>query len=255
MSFKKSIGILVVSALAIAFILTGNIACSKKAGDGAAAPVVKGEQAAPVSQEMGIKEGVNDITGTVKSALGKYFYIVQMPGFDITLSGNFDAAMLVGKDVKVKAEFHRDRPSLLVAQSIEAKEGTAPFAIVYTASETGYPQDFFDQKMRTEFAELKITAITKAADWEGKGKVKIPGRFIPASEKQVAAIAILDDKDKETARVIVDNMTEYTNYYLKKLRLFDKFWFYLTIKESVPANQRAKAKEIFHADIVFAGLY
>lgn len=254
MSFKKSVGILAVSVLAITFILTGNIACSKKTGD-AAGPGAEGEKAAPVSQEMSIKEGVNDITGTVKSALGKYFYIGQMPGFDITVSGSFDAATLAGKDVKVKAEFHRDRPSLLVAQSIEAKEGTAPFANVYTASETGYPQDFLDQKARTEFAELKITAINKAADWEGQGKGKIFGLFIPASEKQVAAIAIFDAKGKETARVIVDNMTEYSNYYLRKLRLFDKFWFYLTIKESVPANQRAKSKEIFHADVVFAGLY
>ena len=33
------------------------------------------------------------------------------------------------------------------------------------------------------------------------------------------------------------------------------FDFYLNIKDSVPANQRAKAKEVFHADVVFAGLY
>ncbi len=54
---------------------------------------------------------------------------------------------------------------------------------------------------------------------------------------------------------MVDTMSEYAGYYLKKLRLFDKFYFYLTVKESVPANQRAKAKEIFHADVSFAGLY
>ena len=60
----------------------------------------------------------------------------------------------------------------------------------------------------------------------------------------------------ESAKIIVDNISEYASFYLlKKLRLFDKFEFYLNIKDSVPANQRAKAKEIFHADVVFAGLY
>ena len=95
----------------------------------------------------------------------------------------------------------------------------------------------------------------KAADWEGKGKVKVYGKYIPAADKTAAAISVLDDKGKETAKILVDSMSEYSNFYLKKLRLFDKFYFYLTVKDSVPANQRGKAKEVFHADVVFAGLY
>jgi hypothetical protein len=263
MSFKKTAGIMILGLLAVVLILTANVACSSKAKEGAAAQA--GEKAEPVSQEMNIKEGLNDIAGQVKSALGKYFYIAQMPGFDIAVSGNFDAATLQDKEVKVKVEFSREAPSLLVAQSIEvqeattlgqaAKEGLKPFKNVYTAADKNAPADYFPQKGRAEFAALKIAAITKSADWEGKGKVKIRGKFIAGAEGKPGQISVLGDKDAETAKIIVDTMSEYANYYLKKLRLFDKFYFYLTVKESVPAKERAKAKEIFHADVSFAGLY
>jgi len=253
MSFKKTAGIMILGLLAVVLILTANVACSSKAKEGAAAQA--GEKAEPVSQEMNIKEGLNDIAGQVKSALGKYFYIAQMPGFDIAVSGNFDAATLQDKEVKIKVEFSRETPSLLVAQSIEVKEGQNPFKNVYTAADKNVPPDYFPQKGRAEFAALKIAAITKSADWEGKGKVKIRGKFIAGAEGKPGQISVLGDKDAETAKIIVDTMSEYANYYLKKLRLFDKFYFYLTVKESVPAKERAKAKEIFHADVSFAGLY
>lgn len=253
MSFKKTAGIMIVGLLVVVLILTANVACSSKAKEAEAAKA--GEKAEPVSQEMNIKEGLNDIAGQVKSALGKYFYIAQMPGFDIAVSGNFDAATLQDKEVKVKVEFNRETPSLLVAQSIEVKEGENPFKNVYTAADKNVPPDYFPQKGRAEFAALKIANITKSADWEGKGKVKIRGKFIAGAEGKPGQISVLGDKDAETAKILVDTMSEYAGYYLKKLRLFDKFYFYLTVKESVPANQRAKAKEIFHADVSFAGLY
>ena len=252
MPFKKSAGILAIGLLAVGLILTGNMACSKKAAE--SGTPAGGEAAASVPQEMNIKEGLNDIEGTVKSALGKYFYIVQMPGFDIAVNGNFDAASLIDKDVKVKAEFTRETPSILMAQSIEVKEG-AVLKNVYTSADKSIPQDYFAQKTRPEYAALKITAIAKSADWEGKGKGKVRGKFIPGAEGKPAQIAVLGDKDAEVARIIVDSSSEYASYYLKKMRIFDTFWFYITIKDSVPANQRAKAKEIFHADVLFAGLY
>ena len=263
MSFKKTAGILTLGLLAAALILTTAAACSSKAKEGEAAKA--GESAEPVSQEMAIKEGLNDIVGQVKSALGKYFYVAQMPGFDIAVSGNFDAATLLDKDVKLKVEFNRETPSLLIAQSIEAgeattlkdaaKTGVGPFKNVYTAADKTAPADYFSQKNRAEFAALKIGNIMKSADWEGKGKVKIRAKYIAGAEGKPAILSVLGDKDAETAKIIVDSMSEYASYYLKKLRLFDKFEFYLNIKESVPVNQRAKAKEIFHADVVFAGLY
>lgn len=254
MSIKNHSGRFLVLVLATGLMLLGTLACTgeKTATEGAHA----GEEgAAPVSQEMSIKEGVNEVNGTVKSALGKYFYISQMPGFDLAAVGDFDCATLVDKDVKVKAEFHRDRPSLLLVQSIEIKQEDGTFAPAFTAATPAAPEDFFDQKARAEFAELKIANIQKAADWEGKGKVRVFGKYLPATDKTAAAVSVLDDKGKETAKILVDSMSEYSNFYLKKLRLFEKYYFYLTVKESVPARERAKAKEVFHADVVFAGLY
>jgi hypothetical protein len=263
MSFKKTAGILSLGLLAAALILTSTVACSSKAKEGEAGK--NGEKAEPVSQEMAIKEGLNDITGQVKSALGKYFYVAQMPGFDIAAGGNFDAATLLDKDVKLKVEFNRETPSLLVAQSIDvqedktlrdaAKEGLGQYKNVYTAADKNAPADYFGQKGRAEFAALKISNIMKSADWEGKGKVKIRAKYIAGAEGKPGILSVLGDKDAETAKIIVDNISEYASYYLKKLRLFDKFDFYLNITDSVPANQRAKAKEVFHADVVFAGLY
>jgi hypothetical protein len=250
MSFKKTAGILSLSLLAAALILTSMVACSSKAKEGEAE-----KTAEPVSQEMAIKEGLNDIAGQVKSALGKYFYVAQMPGFDIAVSGNFDTAALLDKEVKLKVEFNRETPSLLLAQSIEIKEGASQFKNVYTAADKNTPPDYFSQKGRADFSVLKISGIQKSADWEGKGKVKVRAKYIAGAEGKPAVLAILGDKDAETARIIVDSMSEYASYYLKKLRLFDKFEFYMNIKDSVPANQRAKSKEICHADVVFAGLY
>jgi hypothetical protein len=68
-------------------------------------------------------------------------------------------------------------------------------------------------------------------------------------------ISIADDKGKEIGKVIVDGFTAYANYYVKKLRLFDTFWFYINIKDSVDKKVRPKTKELFHADVVFTGLY
>jgi hypothetical protein len=254
MSIKSHTGRFLVLALAAGLALLGGFACSgkKPAAEGAAP---SGEEAAPISQEMSIKEGLNDITGTVKSALGKYFYISQMPGFDLAAGGDFDASTLVGKDVKVKAEFNREVPSLLLAQAIEVKGDGGAYTSAFTAAAPVAPGDFFAQKERADYPELKVASVMKAADWEGKGKLKVFGRYIPAGDKTAAAVSVLNAKGQETAKVLIDSMSEYSNFYLKKLRLFDKYYFYLTVKESVPANQRGRTKEIFHADVVFAGLY
>jgi hypothetical protein len=253
MSFKKTAGIMIIGLAAVALILTANVSCSSKEKKAEAAAAGQGTE--PVSQEMTIKEGLNDITGQVKSALGKYFYIAQMPGFDIAVSGNVDLPALLDKDVKVKVEFNREIPGLLIAQSIDVKEGGAAFKNVYTAADKNAPPDYFAQKTRAEYVVLKIANINKAADWEGKGKVKVRGKFVAGAEGKPGFISVLGEKDAEAAKIIVDSMSEYASYYLKKLRLFDKFEFYLTVKESVPANLRGKSKEVFHADVVFAGLY
>jgi hypothetical protein len=240
--------------LAFLFISTGNIACKK-----AAQEAVPTEGTAP-SGEAGttLQEGVNEFSGTVKSALGKYFYISQLPGFDIVADGQVDtgdAGVLLGKDVRVKAVFSREKPSVLVAQSIDIKEGEAQFRNVFTKADAVIPEDYFDQKVRGDYAALKITNINKSEEWEGKGRAKIYGKLVPGAGGQGSMISIADDKGKEIGKVIVDGFTAYANYYVKKLRLFDTFWFYINIKDSVDKKVRPKTKELFHADVVFTGLY
>jgi len=242
-----------VGVLAFLLIMAGGVACKK--ADETQTPAA----AAPAAQEgTTLKEGLNDLSGTVKSALGKYFYISQHPGFDIVASGQVDtgdASILLDKEVKAKVIFNPATPAVLIAQNIELKEGESQYRSVFSSSDASIPADFLDQKARNEFAELKITNINKSEDWEGKGKGKVFGKLIPGAGGQGQAVSLADDKGKEIAKVIVDNMTEYARYYVKKLRLFDSFWFYLNIKDSVDKKLRAKNKEVFHADVVFAGLY
>jgi len=42
---------------------------------------------------------------------------------------------------------------------------------------------------------------------------------------------------------------------MRKLRLFDSFWLYLDIKDTVDAKVRTRSKELFRADVIYAGLY
>jgi hypothetical protein len=238
--------------------MSGSIACKKAEEKKTIREWAAGSQSAGAAGQEGftIKEGVNDLSGTVKSSLGKYFYISQHPGFDIAASGSGGPLPLKDKDVKVKAFFKHEIPSLLIAQSIEVKEENGQYKKVFTAAgNAAIPEDFFDQKMRGDYQELKITNILKSEDWENKGKGKVYGKPLAGADGKVNAVSILDDKGKEFAKVIVDNMTEYANYYISKLRLFDTYWFYLNIKESVDKKLRPKNKELFHADIVFCGLY
>ena len=246
-----------VSVLVVGLILFGSSAC-KKAAEKTGAPGKGAEAAAPGQQGTILVEGVNDVGGTVKSALGKYFYISQLPGFDIVANGPVDggdATALLGKDVKMKVVFNRETPSLLVAQGIDVQEGPAQVKTVFSKADATIPEDYFTQKNRNDYPELKITGLNKSADWEGKGKSKVYGKLIPGPGGQGNDISIQDASGKEIAKVVVDKITEFANYDVKKLRLFDTFWFYLNIKDSVDMKLRAKNKEVFHADVVFAGLY
>ena len=254
--FGRIVGIAGLSFLALVLISSG-IAC-KKAGEAGASPAEGGAAAVEPQAGSGIKEGLNEVTGKVKTALGNYFYLPQVPGFDFSVTGQIqggDATTLIDKEVVVKALFNRQEPNLLVAQSIDLKDGAVP-TNVYTTTDPASPGDHFTQIKRAGYAEIKVTNLNKSEDWEGKGKGKAFGKLIPGPNNQGNYISILDPaNDKETAKVIVDSLTTYASYYIKKLRLFDTYYFYLTIKDSVAKNLRAKAKEIFHADVVAIGLY
>jgi hypothetical protein len=231
-----------ISVGAVAFLLlaSGSLAC-KKAETPAA-----GENLVQAADGSNLVEGLNEISGTVKSALGKYFYVSELPGYDIVAAGPIeggDASTLLGKEIKASVIFNRQFPSFLIAQSIGIKEGENQYKPVFAGTDIALPADAFAQKSRPDYPALVLAGINRPADWEGKGKGKVRGKLIAGAGEQGQDISV------------IDSMTEYANYYVKKLRLFDSYWFYLDIKDSVAANLRAKNREMFHADIVFVGLY
>lgn len=230
MTCTKKTGILILS-LALLAAFTGTVACQKKAESPAAAAV----------------KILTEFDGTVRAALGRYMYLSTAQGFDIVLPG-FDAATLLGKTVKVKGNLLLDHPPVFLADSVESGPGQT----IYTRTQDFQAEDFIEMKAREAVPALAVTGVTKPEEWEGKGEGKVYGAL---QKGEVNTIVLTDDKGKEMAKIIVDSLSTYTNYYIQKLRLFDKFWFYLKIKDSVDARTRTRSKEIFHADVFGAGLY
>ena len=230
MTCTKKIGILILS-LAVLAAFSGTVACQKKA-ESPAAEIIK---------------TVTEFEGTVRAALGRYMYLSTAQGFDIVLPG-FDAATLLGKTVKVKGNLLVDHPPVFLADSVE----TGPGQTVYTRTQDFQAEDFVEMKAREAVPALTITGVSKPTEWEGKGEGKVYGAL---QKGDVNVIVLSDDKGKELAKIIVDSISTYSSYYVQKLRLFNKFWFYLKIKDSVDTKIRLRAKEIFHADVFGAGLF
>jgi hypothetical protein len=228
---SKRTGILILS-LAVLAGLFGSVACQKKAAEATAA-------------EVGT--GVTEFEGTVRAGLGRYMYLSTASGFDLVLPG-FDAATLVGKTIKVKGNLLTDHPPVFLVDTAE----TGPGQTVYTRSQEFQEEDFVEMKVREAVPALAITGPNKPEEWENKGQGKVYGKL---QKGNVNAIVLSDDKGREIARIIVDSISTYSDYYIQKLRLFDQFWFYLNIKDSVERRERTKTKAIFHADVVGAGLY
>jgi hypothetical protein len=235
MSSAKRTGIFLL-CLTVAVGLAGGVACQKKAAEGQAAEVEK---------------TVSEFDGTVRTALGRYMYLSTAQGFDIVLPG-FDAATLVGKDVKIKGNLLLEHPPVFLADSVELKDASGAGSNVYTRSQEFQAEDFVEIKSRETVQALAITGIAKPEEWENKGQVKIYGKL---QKGDVTYIVLSDSKGKETAKIIVDSITTYANYYLEKLKLFDEFWFSLNIKDSVDRKVRTRTKEIFHADVIGVGLF
>jgi hypothetical protein len=231
MTCTKKTGILILS-LAVLAVFAGTVACQKKA--------------ATTATETA--KAVTEFEGTVRAALGRYMYLSTAQGFDIVLPG-LDAATLLGKTIKVKGNLLADHPPVFLADSVE----TGPGQTIYTRAKDFQAEDFVEMKAREAIPALTITGVTKPEEWEGKGQGKIYGKLQKGTD--VNDIILSDDKGKETAKIIADSLTTYSNYYIQKLRLFDKFWFYLKIKDSVDKKDRPRTKEIFHADVIGAGLY
>jgi len=251
---EKIIRFLGLSLFAILLVAGGSVACKKKVA----------EEAAAGQKPAGIKEGINDFEGTVKVALGKYLYIPAVQGFDIIVQGKIesgDASTLVDKEIKGKGFFSADKPSILVAESIEVKEAERGWRPVFTRTEEVVLDDYLDLKAREEFQALKDISYDKPEGWEGKGRAKVFGRLEKETtseggqQKEIYWIAILNEKNEQVGKVIVDSFTDFAQYYLKKLRLFENLWFYLTIKETVVWKTRRVTDDLFHADILYCGLF
>jgi hypothetical protein len=229
MRFTKTTGI-VLLGLAVVAGLAGSVACQKKAETPA------GE----------VQKAVTEFEGVVRAGLGRYMYLSTAQGFDIVLPG-FDAASVMGKTIKVKGHLLPDHPPVFLADTVESGGQT-----IFTRSGEFQAEDFVEMKVREAVPALAITGINKPEEWEGKGQVKVYGQL---QKGNVNHIVLSDDKGKEIARIVVDAISTYSNYYIQKLRLFDKFWFYITVKDSVDRRDRTKTKEIFHADVVGVGLF
>jgi hypothetical protein len=230
MTCTKKTAILILS-LAVLTAFAGTVSCRKEAKT-PAAEVIK---------------AVTEFEGTVRTALGRYMYLSTAQGFDIGLPG-LNAATLMSKTIKVKGNLLPDHPPIFLADSVE----TGPGQTVYTRSQEFQAEDFIDMKAREAVPVLAISGITKAEEWEGKGQVKIYGKL---QKGNVDYIVLSDSNDREMAKIIIDSISTYANYYVQKLRLFDEFWFYLNIKDIVDKKVRQRTKEIFHADVIGVGLF
>ncbi len=248
MIFRDKLSRFAVYAL-VFFVAAAGSALAREAQESAA-------QKAPHAAAGGIQE----FEGTVKVGLGKYFYLPQAKGYDIVVQGKIhgqDAGYLAGKEVRVKGSLLKDEPSVLIADTIEMKEG-GHYSVIFTRGEEPVLEDHLDVNERVEFQALKITAFNKSEEWEGKGKAKVFGKLEKATAPGGAekyTVVVFDDKQKEVGKILVDSATDFARYYLAKLRLFDRFWFYINVKETVDFKTRRQTRDLFHADLLFAGLY
>ncbi len=250
---EKIVRVLAFVTLALLLVIGGDMACKKEAEE--------------VAEEEGIsatKEGIIEFDGTVKVAVGKYMHIPKVQGFDIVVQGPIevgDTKELIGQVVRGEGEFSPENPSILVANTIELKEAEGVWRNVYTRTEEPVFDDYLDLKARNEFEVLKDISYDKKNSWEEKKKVKMYGRLEEETVKEGAVekinykFVVLDEEGKEIGTVLVDSFTNFALYYMNKLRLFDKFWFYITVKDTVDWSIRRRTRELFHADVLFAGLF
>jgi len=225
------------------FILLGSVSCQK---------------AEDIGEEEGlsVKEGIIEFEGTIKIAYGKYAYTPEASGFDIVIRGDISGGIeeLVGKEVKGTGEFLPEMPALLVANTIDVKGASGDYQNVFTRTEDVVIEDYLSLSARDDvFPSLENLAYNKNESWEGKEKAKVFGKLERSEDK--ASIVVLDEKGEQIGSIIVDSINDIAEYYMLKLTHFDKFWFYLDVKETVDWSTRRRTRELFHADIIFAGLY
>jgi len=251
---KKTIAILGFFILSLFVMAALNSACSKQAGE----EQPEAEKAGKVAM---IEEGMNTCEGTVKLVHGPFLYVPEIAGFDVVIPADIDASELEGKSVRVEGVFNMEKPSILTAVRIDFREGETRYRNFFEKTGDEVAQPFFNQHDRELYPSLELKTANASDAWEGKERGKVYGRLEKTSaagegeQRDAYAISVSDDKGNTLGTILVDSINDFALYSIKKLRLFDEFWFYLNIKESVESRTRARTKELFHADVVFAGLY
>jgi hypothetical protein len=233
-----------ISLLFFLLVAFGPVAC--KSGE----EVESGEEAA------GVQEGIMHFEGTVKMVVGKYVFLPEASGFDVVIQGNLDSGPLedlVGKQVRGEGNISPDMPSILVANTLEVAGDTGDWTSIFTRTQEPLLEDYLDLNAREAYVALPDLSYDKKDVWEQNVMAKVYGRL----EKNDAGdkIAVFDDEGAEIGKVLVDSYTDFCQFYLGKLGHFDKFWFYLKVKDTVEWSQRRRSREMFHADVVFAGLF
>lgn len=233
-----------VMLLAFLLVSLGSVACQKA------------EQEETGEETAEAEEGVMAFQGTVDTVVGKYVFLPEASGFDVVIQGDLQSGNLedlIGKEVRGEGDISPEIPSILVANTLEVKEDSGAWASVFTRTEEPVLEDYLDLSARDEYSALPDLSYDKKDLWEQKEKVKVYGTL----EKNDSGdkIVVLDEEGDEIGKVLVDSYTDFCRYYLEKLGNFDKFWFYLNVKETVEWNERRRTREMFHADAVFAGLF
>jgi len=229
--------------VAFALIISGSVACQQAEED------LPEEQAA-------LEEGTLVFEGTPKLAIGKFLFLPEAQGFDLVVQGAVDGGdltSLVGQEVKVEGEIASEQPAVLIANTIEVKEANGEYRSVFTRTDEPVLDEYLDLQSRAAFEALDKLKYDDNAGWEGKEKAKVYGSLEQLENGY--RILVLDEKGEQVGFVMVDSLSDYANFYLQKLPLFDKFWFYLDIKETIAWSARRRSSELFHADVLFAGLF
>ena len=239
-NMSRFIGLMLIAFLLVAF---GSVACQK----------TEQEEA---GEESGIQEGIMPFEGTVKAVVGKYVFLPEASGFDIVIQGNLDSGdigNLIDKEIRGEGDISPDVPSILVVNTLEVKGDAGNWTTVFTRTEELLHEDILALSDRAEFVALADLSYDKKDVWEENVKAKVYGKLEKSDDGD--KIVVFDDEGKEVGKVIIDSYTDFCQFYLKKLGVFDNFWLYINVKETVEWNQRRRTREMFHADVVFAGLF
>ncbi|MFC2158031.1 hypothetical protein ACFLT9_09365 [Acidobacteriota bacterium] len=232
--------------LAFVLVTAGTVACSSGEDEGSE---VAGST---------LEEGQVEFEGTVKIVVGQYVFVPGLRGFDIVVQSSLlsgELADLLEKEVKGLGHYTTERPTILILETLEVKDEAGNLTPIYTApeGEDAPLDDFLSVQARDEFVFLEKLSYNKAEDWEGKEKVKVYGKM--EGEEGSYKIVVFDERGREAGKINVATMTDFALYYSKKLRLFDDFYFYLTVKDTVDWASRRRTRELFNADVHLAGLF